>query len=170
MTCRHLASTCFFALLVSGICTTPLRASDVNLQLLNAAHAGDTALCSTLLAAGANPDPAPSTGALTPLMSAAAQGHPDVVRLLLEAGADPNARSSVHWNRTALMWAVDTQPTDNTATIVQMLLDGRANASLKDSQGRTAVVLAMKYAGHPHGQKAVDLLRAKLNRPDAEAK
>ena len=82
-----------------------------------------------LLAAGANPNVAQTSG-LTPLMIAARTGSVDVVRALLAAGADPNA-AVVETGATALMWAMD----EAHAIVVRTLLEQGAAVSRPPPRG-----------------------------------
>jgi ankyrin repeat protein len=60
--------------------------------LFAAAEAGETAICSVMIAMGSDPNAAISTG-WTPLMIAAAGNRPETVRLLLDRGASRDAKN-----------------------------------------------------------------------------
>ena len=90
-----------------------------------AAGSGDVPMIDALVKAGADPRGANRDGE-TCLMSASRSGHVDAVQMLLALGADPNVKE--HWfEQTALMWAA----ADNSAAIVQALLEGGAQADVR---------------------------------------
>ena len=76
----------------------PADFRELNLQLLDAARAGDEAAVERLLREGASVKTRNRFGA-TPLLQAAREGHDDVVRTLLKAGAEvdqPNVEQSLN--------------------------------------------------------------------------
>mmetsp|Transcript_50527 Transcript_50527/g.134382 ORF Transcript_50527/g.134382 Transcript_50527/m.134382 type:complete len:367 (-) Transcript_50527:23-1123(-) len=98
--------------------------------LILAARAGDTDLVRVLLEADANPNDADLSGC-TPLHYAATRSEA-LPRLLLEFLALPDARDD--WGDTPLMWA--------SGAVVGILLAARADPHARNSQGRTALILA----------------------------
>ena len=76
----------------------------------------------------------------TLLMVAAAGGQEAVVRMLLQRGASVNLQSSVHGG-TALIGAAVYGRT----TIVQALLDAKADASIQGFGGKTALIAAEDF-------------------------
>jgi ankyrin repeat protein len=90
----------------------------------------------------------------TPLMYAAQECAPEIVELLLAAGADPNGRTeSVDTDEddgsaggtTALMDAADNPFADpeRRAAVISLLVGAGADVNARDSQGRSAVEIAM---------------------------
>ncbi len=74
----------------------------------------------------------------TALIPAAEKGHPEAVDMLIAAGVDVNHVNNLGW--TALLEAViltDGGPTYQ--RIVRSLLEGGANPSITDNDGRTAL-------------------------------
>jgi ankyrin repeat protein len=75
-------------------------------------------------------------------MYAASGSNHETVRVLLEAGADPNIRDKVE-QFTALMFAA----AEGQLEVVQTLLDHRADVTLRDVDGDTALDFASQN-GH----------------------
>ena len=71
---------------------------------------------------------------LSPLCVAATWGYIDIVQLLLDAGCDPNVRNEEASSSTAL----HTAACQEHGKIILMLLQAGADATLQDSEGRTA--------------------------------
>jgi ankyrin repeat protein len=98
----------------------------------------------TLIAFGANPNQ-PNTA---PLLTAVVSQNTEVARVLLAHGADPNYGACNNndsrcesLGKTVLMWAAETGNPD----MVRLLLDFKADRTLRDSTGRTV----MHYAFGP---------------------
>ena len=86
----------------------------------------------------------------SPLIDAAADKFSPSGRLLLAHGANPNVRHSLSC-KTPLMEAAQS---GNTA-LVQALLEKKADLTLKDAQGKTALDFAREY----DRRKIVSLLK-----------
>ncbi|KAJ3278534.1 Ankyrin repeat domain-containing protein 39 [Borealophlyctis nickersoniae] len=103
-------------------------------SLHGGAHRGDLERVRALLKKS-NVDDRDTVG-YTALHYASRQGHQDVCKALMDAGADPNARTkglqTTPLHRAALA--------DHVA-IISMLLKNRADPTLRDSDGRTALDL-----------------------------
>lgn len=118
-----------------------------------AARMGRVDLVNAMLAAGADPDTAGTTGfQTTPLMDAARGGHVEAGRLLLEAGAD------------VLAGDVNGDPAINWATLyghvsyVELLLSAGADPLQSNKDGYTAIRTAAEQ-GH---QELLELLNATI--------
>jgi ankyrin repeat protein len=148
--------------------------------LLEAAMGGRTKEVHDALAGGLSPDEVDGNGRV-PLMLAAFNGHTEVVRVLLEAGAVVGTRDST--GRTALMYAstgphvetamlliargakvndLDTEEgwtplmfaaAEGQGGVVQLLLDKRADPTLKDADGDTAAGFALERGHRALAQK-----------------
>lgn len=104
--------------------------------LMLASLRGHVGAASCLLSAGADPN-AVNVNGETALMVAALARWPDVVRLLLAAGAEVDRRDTL--GLTALHKAVlggRPQSPTSSAETVRALLDGGADASVPDQQGK----------------------------------
>lgn len=112
-----------------------------------AAAQGAGSAVSALLRAGGDPNLRNDSGR-TALMFAASYGHTAIARDLVDHGADLNTASSDELGWTALIAAA----CNGRAETVGLLLDRRADAHLKDKQGRTALQCATQQ-GH------VDVIR-----------
>lgn len=75
---------------------------------------------------------------VTPLMNAVIKNRNDVIDILLEYGSNVNLRSGEGW--TALHFACSSQK--NNRTMVQKLLDAKANANITNYYGYTPLQLA----------------------------
>lgn len=117
-----------------------LRDDAGNTLLMVAAYTDAAATTDLLLARGADPDAPGPAG--TPLMGLAFKGHAERAARLLAAGADPNAQNAA--GVTALHFAAMFRQ----ERVAQALLDGGADAALRDARGMTAADLAMA-SGHP---------------------
>lgn len=86
----------------------------------------------------------------SPLHVAADSENFELIKLFLNAGANVNAQDIN--GRTALHFiACDSEKNDdeNTLKIAQFLIENKADISIKDNDGKTAVDLAVKYNAHP---------------------
>jgi len=126
--------------------------------LVWASYNGNAAVVALLLAKGANPNAAadapllfpgesPKSGpialsAITPLIAGTGSNASAVVKALLDAGANVNAKDGR--NMTALMVAVSTN--HQNPSIIRMLLDRGADASVQSNAGETAGDWAQKLA------------------------
>jgi ankyrin repeat protein len=97
---------------------------------------------------------------MTLLMAAAGGGHEATVRMLLQRGASVNLQHRV-LGGTALMLAA----VNGRSTIVQALLDAKADASLQNIRGDTALTLA----GHRKHIAAAQLLQQHAKQQAVEA-
>ncbi len=109
-----------------------------------AAGRGNTAVVALLAEAGADID-APLLAGTTALMRAAAQGRLQTVRDLLLRGADVDAID--HQGATALLYCLEPAlmrryGTAHIVQVVQMLLDGGADANIAAAQGVTPLLCA----------------------------
>ena len=133
-----------------------------------AAAQGHIGSCELLVAAGANvnararKDPWPHGVGISALQSALSDlsdAHVACARILLQAGVDPNEPfsslpDSQHtWFCSALQWTIR----DSQHRTVQMLIEHGADLELKNSQGRTALQLAILFNER---KLALTLLRA----------
>ncbi len=90
----------------------------------------------------------------TALICAAYGGHTEIVRLLLTSGANPNIINECTWlvgtasQGTALINAVDHINAGYTE-IVKLLLEAGADPNIKDTNGRTALIIAAKWGCFP---------------------
>lgn len=109
---------------------TPLIAASAN---------GDAGIVSCLLKAGAKVSDADGDG-YTPLMHASHFGHTGVARLLLDAGAAPDIAGQ---KIGALQLAAQRQHD----SLVELLIERRADKDGSDANGRTAL-MAASAAGH----------------------
>jgi ankyrin repeat protein len=121
------------------------RDEDGETPLIRAASYGQTDIFRLLLQRGANLNARDKNG-MTALIAAACEcavatmnSTYDIVRMLLEKGA--NANSSTRDGTTALMKAAGGF---GEVAIVELLLDYRANPAVKNKEGDTALILAMK--------------------------
>ncbi len=85
-----------------------------------------------------------------PLLGAAADKNSPLGLLLLAHGADPNARRN-NSRRTPLMEAA----TSGNTALARALLEKRADRTLKDARGKTALDFAREY----NRRKIVDLIK-----------
>src|SRR5262249_9322185 len=111
------------------------------------AYNGNDRSAAELIAHGANPDAADTTGK-TPIVYAAARGFTPVVRRLLAAGVDP--KRAYGNGLTALMWAAgyeDGFGERDALDVVALLLDAGAPIDAVDNRGRTALMIASER-GH----------------------
>lgn len=144
----------------------------VGRQLRDAAKAGDTAKCETLIADGASPDAVDERYCNTPLMWASMRGFPATVDFLLGKSANPGLQNSDGW--TALVAAVWYGHTDVCRVLLQhgaslrataanevpmvviaamqgnrqvlkVLLDHGASMDSKGADGMTALLMACEY-------------------------
>jgi len=90
-------------------------------------------------------------GGFTPLLLATKNGYEDIARLLIARGADVNAKTD--WGKkTPLLYMVDgySANSDNAPAeieVIRMLIDAGARKDEKDSEGRTALMIA-EMKGH----------------------
>lgn len=119
--------------------------------LMLAAFNGHSDIIRYLLDEGSSVNTANTEGR-TPLMFAASGPFPESVQLLLDAGADVNAMDTVEqWS--ALMFAAAEGQTE----VVRILLTNRADPSLKDKDGETA----LDFAQNNNHSKVISLLQNK---------
>ena len=104
--------------------------------LLVATEHGWPQVVRVLLEWEANPNLTNAAG-MTALMIAAHKKSVDILTALLQSGADVNQQNSFT-GKTALMYAVQTQFTKG----VQLLLEKRANVSLRNKNGTNALKIA----------------------------
>lgn len=120
----------------------PGEATGQDLQLIEAAEAGDLATLEALIKAGADVNARDYIGE-TALMHAALNGNVAIVKALIDAGADVNAATS-EWTDlatrrwTALMLAAEYSHPD----VVEALIQGGADVNARDSNGKTALMYA----------------------------
>ncbi len=105
-----------------------------------AAVKSPVAFVKELIQKGADVNAASINDNTTPLMDAANAGRADSVRLLLENGAKVNKQEASEEKRTALHWAV----IGKNPEVVKVLLEYKADKSLKDKNGLTPLELAVK--------------------------
>lgn len=118
--------------------------------LVRLCEAGNLTVAAELIQAKADINmPEPDIG-VTPLIGAANAGHLDVCKYLFRKEADVNTWVKDGTNRTALHAASQM----GFASVVQMLLEKRANPKAEDLTKTTPLVLAVRY-GHAG---AMDLL------------
>lgn len=138
--------------------------------LMAAARVGNVAAVKALLEHGAYADARENFRGQTALMWAAAEGHADVIKLLIEHGADPTVRSSdrdttppkleagtpaapiSRGGLAALHFAARQGQID----AAKALLDGKADINEKDSDGYTALVLAILNYHYDFAQVLID--------------
>ena len=106
-----------------------------------AAENGHTNICKALLKAGAKLEHR-SEGGRTPLMRAARQGHEHTVDFLIKNGADVNLYSENN-EHTVLSFACQ----NGQLSVVQRLIQARANPNAKLKDGSTMLIEAAK-GGH----------------------
>lgn len=119
--------------------TMPLSAEKAQQYLWDAARAGETALVTDLLKAGAAVDAGNASGH-TALILAAYNGHAATVAALLKAGADPNIGDKR--GNTALMGAIfKNEP----AVIETLLAEPRTQVNARNGAGQTAAMFAALF-------------------------
>jgi ankyrin repeat protein len=104
--------------------------------LILAAREGHADVIAILLASGADPKAATSTGT-TALMLAAASGNARAVTMLVENGADVNAKESV-MQQTPLMFAAAFNRTDAMHALIKGGADIKANTKVVDLAALTS--------------------------------
>jgi uncharacterized protein len=125
------------SLIESGVSVNAIDASGWT-ALMYAAAKGNLELVEVLLEAGADVNPANNSGK-TPLTEAAYWGHDKVVERLIVAGADVNAiGSDDDW--TPLMKCLAFNKPD----VAQVLLKAGADPNIRNSDGKTALTLAVE--------------------------
>ena len=123
-------------LIKRGAALGPADTSGMSPLHLAAMH-GQAGAAKALILAGAKVDQ-PNKGGYTPLCTAALTGRAAVASLLLDKGADPNCRGKDVAGDTPLHSAVFYPD------IVFMLLERRADPSIKDKNGRTPLARAQR--------------------------
>jgi len=106
----------------------------------------------------------------TPLITAIVQGFPEMVQTLIEGGAIINVRSSVNVLVTPLVFAaanMDPFKHKNYLTIINYLLDKKADVNFQSSNGRTALMAAAACSDYRQALEKVELLIARGANPDA---
>jgi ankyrin repeat protein len=133
---------------------------DVNVQnyegvsvLQLAARKGHSAVVSTLLQAGADPEAVDKLG-WTALHSAAGNGNDSVVDQLLAAGADATVQNNNGW--TALHRAAE----GGHHTIVRQLMEAGVDVNKRNSTGNTGLMLASRNG---HDSVVRELLHSAAN-------
>lgn len=129
----------------SGLQDKP--ATDLDVQLIEAARVGDIEKAGKLVKAGANVN-AHGSGKTTALIEAASKDYLDVAGLLLKEGADVNARNSS--GETALMFSV----TRDDVRVSEFLISKGADVNAKNSNRDSPLIAAAKAGRH----KSVALL------------
>ena len=109
-------------------------------SLIRAIDLQDKIIAIKLIKNGANANAKNELG-LTALMHAAIDNDIDVADALISNSADINAQDNEGWS--ALMYAA-TSPMHKNLTMIDMLLDSKANVRLKTTKGETALSLAAK--------------------------
>lgn len=107
-----------FAVLLVGV---PLRADDLNEELLAAVRQNNVEAVKALLAKGASVNAKSSYGQ-TPLFFAADRGNLEIAKILLDKGVDVNAKDTFY-NTTAVAWAANKQRVE----MVRLLLEKGAS-------------------------------------------
>jgi ankyrin repeat protein len=127
-------------LMLLGTCG-PLKASDLNAQLITAVHLGDVDATKALIANGANVEARDSSEGSQPtaLIIAAQNGYPAIVKLLLTANAKVDGRNAS--GSTPLIEAAKEGRTE----IVLLLLDHKADIKAKNVDGDTAFKWAAAF-------------------------
>lgn len=87
------------------------------------------------------------------LLGATLSNDPAVVKVLLDKKANPNTQGSSK-NRTVLMWAT----LHENVEIVRMLLQAKADRTIVDCEGHTALWYAEQLAHSPKKQQIIELL------------
>ncbi len=123
-------------------------------HLIRAAQDAKTEIVGVLLDNGANIDATDHMGA-TALMAAAKWGCCDVVDLLIKRKANVNMRDM--YGQTALIVVMALMPHDSVLRITRALLDAKADFTLWDRSGSTALMLAKE---HRHNDAAILLINA----------
>lgn len=128
--------------------------ADLNTRLLDAAHSGDAAAVTALLAAGADIETRDDQRR-TPLLLAALADHPEAARTLVAAGADPDARDyrqDTPWLVTGVTGSVE---------MMRALLPAHPDLTLTNRYGGVSVIPASER-GH------VAYVRAVLDETDID--
>jgi ankyrin repeat protein len=147
-----------------------------------AAAQGHERAVRALLASGAAPDLATSTG-VTPLMAAAAAGNPGAMTALIERGADVNAADTTI-GYTALMAAAANNRVDavrlllargadhsTTTKVVDLVAQRKAEAAARAAAKAKAAAPTPEVRSAPEGAKAADVTKPDVAaRPDATTK
>lgn len=102
---------------------------------------------------------------MTALLIAASEGHDGCIRLLLEARGDLNIVAEEAGGRGALHMAAYM---GNAATVA-LLIDSRADITLRDSEGQTARDVASERAKHEENPREAEVFAAVLKSFDGRA-
>ena len=140
-----------------------LMASGLELNIFEAAAAGDLARTRALLASDPSLVDAHSPDGFSPLGLAAFFGRPDVLKLLLNEGADPNAASRNSMKVTPLHSAGANGRPDVSLNMTEALLRAGANPNVQQQGGWTP----LHEAAAQGRSEIVDLLLAHGADPDA---
>lgn len=106
-----------------------------------ASNYGHREVVSFLLSQGASPDPTTTNPHSSALIYAATNGDLELVQLLVSYGANVNLVDDAY-KQTALIWAC---AYGKSVDVVKTLLDAGADASIRDANGNTALVLAEHF-------------------------
>jgi ankyrin repeat protein len=159
-------------LLKAGADPNTLATKQGETALMTASRVGNAGAVKVLLDHGADADARENYRGQTALMWAAAEGHPEVIKLLIAHGADLNVRSFdrdttapkmeagtpsapiARGGLTALHFAARQGQTAS----VLALLEARADINQKDSDGNTALVLAILNTHYDLAQILIDCM------------
>jgi hypothetical protein len=135
--CERGASLAHAWILIMGGANVNAVDCDNWTALFWASRLGNSNMVSLLLEVNANPNIADIDG-WTPLLTACMRNHPSVVSLLIEAKPGASVNHANDEGRTALMIASMWDNVD----CVRLLVNERADISIRNNEGRTALDLA----------------------------
>ena len=111
---------------------------EINEELLQQSHLGNTLVVKALLFAGANIETTNFSG-WTPLHYAACYGRTDIVNLLIKAGASVDAKA---WDGRTPLYAA---AANDHADVAKILLEAGASVDARTKSGKTPLKLALDY-------------------------